>query len=879
MYKRLRKWRINASWMVVLLACLTLVTFGVQGQTPQVRSRLAPALTTGSDRPASYRLQVTSREAFEECLRKYNISAKVYAEPRAPQLVLVSGVSAAQLRDLAACPAVKYIDQGNRQPTEEAELRDADLSANHIPAVHSQYPQLRGQGLVASVKERPFDPNDLDLRGRTLPAAEATEGYSPHATTMATYMAGAGNSGPSGLGVASGAKLTSSSMEELLPDPTAQLLEAGVSVQNHSYGVGVENYYGLEAQAYDAQVIEAPQLLHVFSSGNSGGEAGATGKYAGILGFANLTGQFKHSKNSLSVGALDPDGSIGARSSKGPAYDGRVKPELAAYGKGGTSEAAAVVSGIALLVQQAYREQHESQLPPASLVKAILINSADDVGRPEVDFESGFGNANALSAIRTTSNRQYITESIAQGQQLTFRISVPAGVRRLKATLVWHDPAAEAGEEQALIHDLDLSLHHAATGQVWEPWVLSPYPHPDSLRQPARRGKDRINNVEQVTLDSPNAGVYELQVQGHRVISGTQPFALVYTFEAGGEWKYPVAGSHLVAGQVNRIRWQGMQQGSARLEYRIAGNDVWQLITEGVDATAFGYDWLAPDTVAEVQVRLSMAGEVLESDTFLLSKALPLTIGYACPGQVMVHWPRLSADAQYQVYKMGEAYLEPLALLSDTLLVLDEEQLQALRAGYLAVAPVVAGKTGMKSMTVSYADESAACYISRFLAASYVAEQVVLELRLSSTHQLASLTLERLDNGTFRSLSTVSPVNRQDFKLEDSSPGPGKNVYRVKLTTVSGLTYYSQPEEVVHTGAGQMLVYPNPVEAGQPLFIALSSETAQVELLDKLGRLLYRGTREGMVKEISTMQLQAGLYLVRVRTDRGNLLVERVQVR
>lgn len=862
-----------------MLACLTLVTLGVQGQTPQVRSRLAPALTTGSDRPTTYRLQVTSREALEECLRKYNISAKVYAEPRTPQLLLISGLNAAQLRELAACPAVKYIDQGNRQPTEEAELRNADLSANHIPAVHSQYPQLMGQGLVASVKERPFDPADLDLRGRTIAAAEASDGYSPHATTMATYIAGAGNSGPLGLGVAPGAKLTSSSMEELLPDPTAQLLQAGVSVQNHSYGVGVENYYGLEAQAYDAQVIEAPQLLHVFSSGNSGGEAGATGKYAGIPGFANLTGQFKQSKNSLSVGALDPDGSIGARSSKGPAYDGRVKPELTAYGKGGTSEAAAVVSGIALLVQQAYREQHESQLPPASLVKAILINSADDVGRPEVDFEAGFGNANALSAIRTTRNRQYITENIAQGQELTFRISVPAGVRRLKATLVWHDPAAEAGEEQALIHDLDLSLRQAATGQVWEPWVLSAYAYPDSLRQPARRGKDRINNVEQVTLASPKAGVYELQVQGHRVLSGRQPFALVYTFETDAEWKYPVAGSSLIAGQVNRIRWQGMQQGNARLEYRIAGNDVWQLIAEGVDATTFGYDWQAPDTVAEVQVRLSMAGEVLESDTFLLSKPLPLTIGYACPGQVMVHWPQLSADTQYQVYKLGEAYLEPLALLSDTLLVLGEEQLQALSPGYLAVAPVVAGKTGMKSISVNYEEEGAACYVASFLATSYVTDQVVLELQLSSTHQLASLTLERLDDGSFRPLKSVSPVNAQDFKLEDSSPGSGKNVYRVKLTTASGLTFYSQPEEVVHTGAGQMLVYPNPVEAGQPLFIALSSETAQVELVDKLGRLLYRGTREGMVKEISTLQLQAGLYLIRVRTEKGDLLVERVQVR
>jgi hypothetical protein len=46
-----------------------------------------------------------------------------------------------------------------------------------------------------------------------------------------------------------------------------------------------------------------------------------------------------------------------------------VKPELIAYGDAGSSEAAAVVSGIALLTQQAYSDQF-GNLPEASLLKA-----------------------------------------------------------------------------------------------------------------------------------------------------------------------------------------------------------------------------------------------------------------------------------------------------------------------------------------------------------------------------------------------------------------------------------------------------------------------------------------------------------------------------
>src|SRR3712207_6952586 len=63
-----------------------------------------------------------------------------------------------------------------------------------------------------------------------------------------------------------------------------------------------------------------------------------------------------------------------------------------------------------LLVQQAYQEQ-TGTLPPAALVKAAFINSADDLSQPEVDFEAGFGQADALRSEEHTSelqSRQYL---------------------------------------------------------------------------------------------------------------------------------------------------------------------------------------------------------------------------------------------------------------------------------------------------------------------------------------------------------------------------------------------------------------------------------------------------------------------------------------
>ena len=94
-------------------------------------------------------------------------------------------------------------------------------------------------------------------------------------------------------GAAWGALLTSSDYASLLPDADAVYQQNKLSVQNHSYGTGIENFYGTDAVAYDMTVKNTPVLLHVFSAGNSGTLASASGPYSAIQGFANLTGSFK----------------------------------------------------------------------------------------------------------------------------------------------------------------------------------------------------------------------------------------------------------------------------------------------------------------------------------------------------------------------------------------------------------------------------------------------------------------------------------------------------------------------------------------------------------------------------------------------------------
>jgi hypothetical protein len=83
----------------------------------------------------------------------------------------------------------------------------------------------------------------------------------------------------------------------LLPDPTAALQLHNITVQNHSYGVGIENYYGADAAAYDASLISNPSLVNIFSSGKQWYVVKSNRDLHSITGFANLTGSFKMAKN------------------------------------------------------------------------------------------------------------------------------------------------------------------------------------------------------------------------------------------------------------------------------------------------------------------------------------------------------------------------------------------------------------------------------------------------------------------------------------------------------------------------------------------------------------------------------------------------------
>jgi hypothetical protein len=765
-------------------------------------------------------------------------------------------------------PEVLFIDL-QRIPKEEVAVSNLDIATNKCNLLFDLFPQYNGQNINVSVKENKPDTTDPDFKGRYVSTPFVSTTLSSHATIMSSIIAGAGNSYYEGKGVSPAATLSSTTFAVLLPETDAYYQQYAISVQNHSYGTGIENFYGADAVAYDASVVARPSLLHVFSAGNSGTQTAIGGNYNGIPNYSNLTGSFKMAKNIITVGHTDSLINVLAPSSRGPAYDGRVKPELVAFGEDGSSGAAAIVSGIAVSLQHRYKQAH-GLLSPAALIKAVLINSADDAGAKRIDFKTGYGSANAIKAMETLAQGRYAGGIVSNGADIIHSITVPPNAKQLKITLCWTDPAAVANTAKALHNDLDLELALPAASQSWQPWVLNHYPHIDSLQQLAQRKRDSLNNTEQVTVDNPAAGNYEIHVKGYSV-NGSQAYSIAWQVDTMNtfHWYYPVATDNIFGGRVNTLRWEW--NGAAingQLEYSINNGTSWQLISNAVDLPANYYKWNTPDTFSTALLRMTAITPVV-SDTFTISKRFNVSVGFNCPDSFLLYWNTNHGVGSYLVYRLGEKYLEPVVTTTDTMIVLAKANNPAT---YYAVAPVLGNKTGLRSYGFDYTAQSTGCYIRSFFA-QLVNTSAAIDLELGTTYGLQSVVLEKLTAPGYQTLQTISNIAGTTYAFTDASVHTGANVYRVKLLLNNGTTVYSQPETVYYF-TGDRLVYPNPVVRGQPFYIiSRNADNARAILFNSMGARVAEYVLDEGVETIQTDKLAAGVYFLKIKGQAYKFIV------
>ncbi|MEA3335431.1 MAG: S8 family serine peptidase [Chloroflexota bacterium] len=403
---------------------------------------------------------------------------------------------------------------------------------------------------------------------------------SGHGTHVAGIVAGDGGSATAdgdgfvyGLGIAPGATLHAQ-------DAIAEDRPADVSIyqrvydsadnadlSNNSWTIG--NYgagYTLNAANLDDYVLDAIDdngnvrdlFLTVFSAGNSGDDCPGPcmSSITEPKEAKNLivTGNSLSRRSDMAGGLTGDIDSLRSSSSRGPAIDGRLLPNIMAPGAyiistenrvvtaggqiditcatspgnstqhsycSGTSMSSPAMAGAAALFTEFWRLRNDTSINPMpSMVKAALVNTTDDLAggddgwgnvmgsRP--DDHQGWGRANLDRMLNPEVAVQYYQNPdllTASGQSWSREIEVNDTGQPLRITLVWSDAPGAAGANPARVNDLDLRVV-APNGTTW-------YGNRFGSNGWSATGAvdDDLNNVENVWIQAPLTGVYTVRVE------------------------------------------------------------------------------------------------------------------------------------------------------------------------------------------------------------------------------------------------------------------------------------------------------------------------------------------------------------------------------
>lgn len=567
-----------------------------------------------------------------------------------------------KLKELIAIQEIKFIESINPNPTLESTIFNTSGRTNWLNNPVNGL-NIDGAGVTVAVEEGGiYDTNDnrIEIEGRLTEYGSGT--ISGHKRGVIYRMAGAGNLNPINEGIASGANVLSLNNNN---SNNTYFSTVGLVSVNHSYGYGIGMTAWSAGTIRDRDIRDSIGPLHSWSSGNQSNNASTYGPYVGISGYANLTGGIKQAKNIFTVGSCNSLDQRSGFSSKGPAYDGRIKPDLVIEGAGGTSHAAPKISGVVGQLVQGYKSENPGSNPHLSLIKTVLLNTCDDLENPGPDFRTGFGRVNVRRAFSVFQENRFLEASISNGGSNTHTIAVPSNVKEIRVLVHWADyPASTSIPIKALVNNLDMTLTSPGS-TVYLPWVLNPAPHLDSLGKPAVRGVDDLNNVEQITISNPVAGNYTVSINGTLIPQGPQKYYLTYEFLYEEVLlTYPIGREYFVPGETEYIQWDSYgSQGSFDLEYSADSGANWNTIATGINDTLRGYAWTVPNEMSsKVLVKLNRGS--LSSKSIESFNIMPLVQNFSmlwrCGDSALFQWDNMNSASSYTVSKLGNKYMDSL---------------------------------------------------------------------------------------------------------------------------------------------------------------------------------------------------------------------------
>ncbi len=533
-----------------------------------------------------------------------------------------------------------------------------------------------GTGISMAINDDGFVGPHIDFKGRTNQQAVANDLTGSHGDMTTGIAGGAGNLNPTIRGMAPGAYLFVRAYSPSMSGTLPLHQDSAVLVFSTSYSDGCGGGYTNTTLLVDQEIHQNPTLLQVFSAGNSNNQDCGYG--AGTQ-WGNITGGHKEGKNVIATANLNNQDVVESSSSRGPAVDGRIKPDISAHGRdqmstdpnngyapgGGTSAAAPGIAGVITQLHHAYQSLNGGATAPSALLKATVLNTANDLGNDGPDFIHGWGKINALKAVTLLEDHRYFVDSLSQGDSVTHTIQIPAGVKRAKIMIYWADKEGSTSASFALVNDIDARITDASS-TVHMPWLLDHAHNAVSLATPAGRGADHLNNVEQIAIDNPTAGAYTLEVKGTTIPFGQQKYWVVYEYLYEDiTLVFPIGGEGLIPGATDRIHWDAYATtGTFNIEYSADGGNTWTNVATANGSARFA-NWTVPTAITgqgRIRVSRGMVSSQSKVNFSIMARPQNIRVNSVCSNinTIQLAWDSVAGATSYDIFMLGQKYMDSI---------------------------------------------------------------------------------------------------------------------------------------------------------------------------------------------------------------------------
>jgi hypothetical protein len=272
------------------------------------------------------------------------------------------------------------------------------------------------------------------------------------------------------------------------------------------------------------------------------------------------------------------------------------------------------------------------------------------------------------------------------------------------------------------VNDLDLEV--GSPGGTILPLKLDSIPA--NANNPATNGADHSNNIEQVIINNPVAGNYNLKCIGTLIAQNPSqeytlaydiiPASLVLTNPVGGEALTPT-GTYFFGIQVfdtMYVQWDDYSSPTNEMftvEFSGDGGSNWSTLSNNIPASSRLYKWVVPNTPTELgKIRLSKNNTAFTqtSNAFTITALPVVSLSLTqCEGYINMQWAAVPGATDYEVMKLQGDAMVPVATTNSLNYAISGLSKDSVY--WVTMRARINGKPGRRAVAVSRQPNSGTC--------------------------------------------------------------------------------------------------------------------------------------------------------------------------